>query len=745
MAMNIGSLVAMLGLDTGPFEEGAKGVGAKLPGWIGTAGALAAGVAAALSFSEAFQAAIDMEAGNDKVAAQLGLTEAEAATAGAAAAGAYGNAFGDSLETVQSTTAGVISSIRGMRDASVTELQGIVEGVQGISDAFGIEADRISQVVGQMLSTGMASSAEEGLDLLTVALQKVPAAVREDILDATDEYGPFFQSIGMSGEDAMSALVNASEKGMYGIDKTGDAVKELSIRATDMSTTSIAAYEAAGLNAEEMAGKILAGGDTAKEGFNQIVNGLLGIEDPTARANAAIGLFGTPLEDLGVNEIPRFLDSLINMEGGLGDVQGATERMTGTLGGNVASTWESFTRQVGLLGTELGTRLLPLVQPALDGLMAGVEAVSPVILQIADAVAAFMESSGLAVPIIAGLGAALLSALAPAIWAAVTATWAFTVALLANPITWIVIGIGLLVAAIVWLIMNWDTAVAWITEVWSGFMSWIGEVMAGFATWWNEMWAGFGTWISDVWNGFIGFIVGVWTGFVGWITGIVNGIVAWWNGIWAAVGAFISGVWSGFVATITAIWNGYVSWIMSVVNGFVAGWNATWSRVGQIISDVWNNIVSFFSGIPGQISSLLSGAGTWLYNIGRDIINGLWNGLKSIWTSVSNWFEDTFGGIIDTVAGIFGIASPSKVMRQMGVWVGEGFIQGLERMTPAVDMAMADMAHVPDTAAEFISRYPVSEGRGDTFVYNAAENQSLDSEEALFAALGSPRSPFGGK
>ena len=76
----------------------------------------------------------------------------------------------------------------------------------------GIEADRISQVVGQMLSTGLASSAEEGLDLITAALQKVPAAVREDILDATDEYGPFFAQIGMSGDDAMNALVEAEDR-----------------------------------------------------------------------------------------------------------------------------------------------------------------------------------------------------------------------------------------------------------------------------------------------------------------------------------------------------------------------------------------------------------------------------------------------------------------------------------------------------------------------------------------------------
>jgi hypothetical protein len=47
--------------------------------------------------------------------------------------------------------------------------------------------------------------------------------------------------------------------------------------------------------------------------------------------------------------------------------------------------------------------------------------------------------------------------------------------------------------------------------------------------------------------------------------------------------------------------------------------------------------------------------------------------------------------------------------------------------------APAPVEHVPDTR-----------GGGD-FHYHAAENQSLSDEEALYAALGSPRSPFGGK
>lgn len=356
-------------------------------------------------------------------------------------------------------------------------------------------------------------------------------------------------------------------------------------------------------------------------------------------------------------------------------------------------------------------------------------------------IAWFIDNMGQFTPLIAGLGAVLLAALAPAIWAAVVATAAWTVALLANPITWIVLAIGLLVAAIVWLIMNWDTAVAWISEVWGGFVTWLTGITEAVATWWNEMWAGFASWIVDVWSGFVGWVTDVWSGFVSWLQSVGDGIASWWNGLWSGIGSFFTSLWDSIVAFVTAVAIGYVNFLFDTFNGFLSFWNSIWTNVGSFLRDTWNNAVSFIEGIPDAIMSVFTGAASWLYDIGRDIVQGLWNGLKSIWESVSGWFEDTFGGIIDTVAGIFGIHSPSRVFREFGVNIGEGLILGLQDMAPEYDNALADSFTVPTTggwnqAHADSTAAPVT---NKTVVYNAAENQSLSSEEALYAALGSPR------
>lgn len=419
-------------------------------------------------------------------------------------------------------------------------------------------------------------------------------------------------------------------------------------------------------------------------------------------------------------------------------------------------------------------------------LVAALDMIKPAITTVVNGFAEFIANIESWTPVIAGVGAVILAVMAPAIWAAVTATWAWTAALLANPITWIILAIGLLVAGIVWLIMNWDTAVAWITEIWGGFISWVTGVVEGFVAWWNEMWAGFASWIGEVWvgfttwvsevwngfitwivdtvtafvaywnsswaaigaffvnlwNGFIGFVTGVWSGFIGWIQSMVSAFGSYWNSSWAQIGAFIQSIWTGFTSTVTGIWNGFVGFIRGALNGFVSYWVGIWNTTKRGAIEIWNGTIAWFKGIPGMIMGVFSGAASWLYNIGKDIINGLWNGLKEMAGGIVSWFESTFGGIIDTVAGLFGIASPSRVFREFGVYIGEGLIEGLEEMEDPIDREFRRMAEVPPID---VPPPPSDEpgegddGRGRHVHYHAAPNASFDAQEEFFDAMGSPR------
>ncbi len=636
------------------------------------AGGLALGVG--LAISGGISNAIELDDAQSKITAQLGLTAEESARIGGVAGTLYAQAYGESVEEVNTAVQNVVSSIDGMRGASNEAIEDMTAKALNFGTAFEVDTARSTQVIGQMIKTGLVADANEGFDLLTAAMQKVPASVREDLLDAMDEYGPFFEQMGLSGEDAMGALVTASEKGMYGIDKTGDAVKEFSIRATDMSVASKGAYDALGMSQEEMTRKLLAGGDEASGAFNQIVDGLMLMQDPAAQSQAALALFGTPLEDLGTSEIPKFLDSITAMNSGLGETVGAADKMGEALNGSASVGWTQLQRTWDSIVGQVGGALLPVLE----------------------AVVGWLNEN----PAILAVVATALGVLAAAFILSSVAVWAMNTALLANPITWIILAVVALIAAVVLLVMNWDAVVAWISDVWAGFISWFTGVMDGFLSWWNGLWEAVGQFFQDAWDAAVAWVMGVLISWNSWLVGIGEGIASWWEGLWSGIGSFFQG-----------IWDGIVSWAASLIVNFIRGWQIIWATLTSFFSNLWtgissgiqntwNGVLSFFGGIPGAIMGFFSGIGSWLWNAGRDLIDGLLNGVRSVAGNIGKFFLDILPDwIVGPFKAALGIASPSKVFKGYGRNLVEGLIGGTSSMQSELDRELGGLVGAQDYSA----------------------------------------------
>ena len=81
----------------------------------------------------------------------------------------------------------------------------------------------------------------------------------------------------------------------------------------------------------------------------------------------------------------------------------------------------------------------------------------------------------------------------------ISSVWSFTAALLANPITWVVVGIIALIAAVILLWRNWDAVSAFLTRVWQAAcrgvvagVEWIKSGINGVITWITSKIAWFG-------------------------------------------------------------------------------------------------------------------------------------------------------------------------------------------------------------------------------------------------------------
>ncbi|WP_159702488.1 phage tail tape measure protein [Arthrobacter sp. 18067] len=636
--------------------------------------AMVAGGIAGAAIMQGLGTAINMDGATRKMSAGLALTGPESERAGAAAGKLYSDAYGESFEDVTAAVSATMSSISGMRGASEADIEAMTGSVMDLSKAFEIDVTRTAQVAGQMITTGLAKNGKEAADLLAASLSKVPVNVREDVLDAIDEYGPMFAALGMSGGEAMTLLADASAKGMYGIDKTGDALKEFTIRATDMSKATGDAYKTLGLDQHTMTTDLLKGGDTARKAFDTIISGLGDMKDPAAQSQAALALFGTPIEDLGTSEIPKFIDSLLNSQEALGTVDGAAAKLGDTINDGPGSALTTFQRTAETSLGALGAQILPVLTPILQGLTQFAPIIGPAVI---------------------ALGAL----------AAVIGVVNFVMA--TSPVGWIVIGIVALIAAVVALVMNWETVVAFLQQAWAGFVGWFQGVMGGFFGWWDGVWNGFIGWTQDVWNGFVGFLSDVWNGFVGWIQGIVGGFVGWWNGVWSAVGAFISGIWSGIaaaavagfhmfidpiIAGITGLWS-FISTIFTNIGNFIAGvW--TWisnlaiaiiqafiAEHGAQLMAIWNNVVaiftaigSFIAGIWNGIVATITAAVTWVWGVVTSIFTAVWGFISTVFTAIGEFFVGIWNWYVTTITTALQAAWAVISGIFTAVW---GFIAGI--------------------------------------------------------------------
>ncbi|MCQ4119890.1 hypothetical protein [Rhodococcus tibetensis] len=324
--------------------------------------AFGTGMAGVAGAADLMGKAMDQEKSVSKLNASLGASGQMAADFGAAAKSVFSSGVGESIGEISSAVGLVQSSFATLGFEGDATLEQATTRAVNFANVFDTDIASSVQAASTLVTQGLAKDSTEAFDLLTKSFQTVPAAMRDELPEIIQEYGTNFRALGFDGQESFNLLVAAAGQGKFALDKTGDALKEFTIRGSDMSKSSVGAYEAIGLNAEEMANKIAAGGDGAQEALQRTASGLLTITDPAERANAAIALFGTPLEDLSVDQIPAFLQGLAGAPDAMANFAGATDAMGDTLNDNAASKLETFKRGIesSIVGV-LGDQALPMM------------------------------------------------------------------------------------------------------------------------------------------------------------------------------------------------------------------------------------------------------------------------------------------------------------------------------------------------------------------------------------------------
>ena len=309
--------------------------------------------------------------------------------------------------------------------------------------------------------------------------------------------------------------------------------------------------------------------------------------------------------------------------------------------------------------TELKTELMQGIQPA-------VEKVSSVMVGALDwerehPVA--MKALGAALAVVS----VALGVLVGVVTAYTVAQWAMNAAILANPVTWIVVAIVAAIAALVAVFTILWTECEGFRNFFIGAWEKIKEAWSVAKPYFEVLWEGIKTAFSIAadflvtrlklaWEG----IKLVWSVAVEYFKVVFNAIKQYVNvlktylvGAFKTAWAAIKLVWAVVGGYFKAIWDtikGVFAVVKSVLSGdFKGAWEAIKGIVGTWVNyfkNIWSNIKNVFANVKSWFSSTFSAA---------------WSAIKNIWSNVGSFFSN----IISKVKSTFSkattiIATPFK-------------------------------------------------------------------------------------
>ncbi|MDH2014413.1 phage tail tape measure protein [Pseudomonas juntendi] len=327
--------------------EKAQGRAGKMAG-AGAAG-IAAGVGVGMAGAALLAPQLEVRQQGSMIAAQNGETGGRANEYAAMVRDIRTDGVSTDIAEIATAVGAAKSTLAALGPVADKELESAARKALDLSKVMGIDVTEAMQTVGIMMQNGLAKDGNEAFDLLTAGLQKIPQQMRGEIPEILHEYSTHFRSMGYSGSETMGLLVDMAKQGKFALDKTGDAIKEFSIRGSDLSKASREAYASIGLNAEKMSSAIAKGGPAAREAILTTAKALKGIKNPAERANTAIALFGTPIEDLAVDQIPAFLEKLNGGSNSMGEFAGAAGEMGKSLRDNLSGDLDKLTGAWGAL------------------------------------------------------------------------------------------------------------------------------------------------------------------------------------------------------------------------------------------------------------------------------------------------------------------------------------------------------------------------------------------------------------
>ena len=154
----------------------------------------------------------------------------------------------------------------------------------------------------------------------------------------------------------------------------------------------------------------------------------------------------------------------------------------------------------------------------------------------------------------------------------------------------------------------------------------------------------------------------------------------WFAELWQTVSGAFSSAWSSITNFCSEAWTNISNFFTSGI-GNITATILDWSPLG-LFQQVFSTVLSWFGiDVPSKFS-----------DFGKNMIDGLVNGIKNAWESAKQIVSDLGDGIKGWFAEKLGIHSPSRVFKSYGVNVVEGLAIGMNKSIPMAEDASDNLS-----------------------------------------------------
>jgi len=231
----------------------------------------------------------------------------------------------------------------------------------------------------------------------------------------------------------------------------------------------------------------------------------------------------------------------------------------------------------------------------------------------------------------------------------------------------VVIGILKIAFGIITTIFKvaWDIVVGIIRFVFDTIVDVARVFFAIFTGNWSAAWNAIKNFFQQTWNAIKTVVMNVFNAIKDFIVGTLHTIASTFVSVWNSIFSFLSGLFNA----ILGIFTGAAKWLYNIGKDILTG-------MFDGIKDAWDTLWSWITGLAKVVEDGFIGASKWLFDIGKKIIGGLWDGLKAAWHDVTGWLGNVGGWITDLKGPP---AKDAILLTENGRLIMQGFGVGLKK------------------------------------------------------------------